>query len=495
MMSRVFALGIGLLGVPILLSSLGPAGFAAWAVLMGASVVFYSLELGMPPTLVRYLAREGWAGRAADEAVSSAAALLAVVYVAALGLVALGARPAAEWLRLPSTPLLSPARMIVFVCGMVALTSMLKLGLCGLDAVGRFRMVAMLGGVQSGLTNGAAWVVAVRTRRLDLVVITYWAVHLAVACASAVISRRLVPWRLRARGVSAARMLALLRHGFFLQCSSLVYLAHFQLDRSLISAFAGLPEVARYEIGVRPAQVLRSLPASSFRTFLPAVARADPAEARNLYLDMTRTAGHAAVLFLVLPLTVAPYFLFAWAGEIGYHGRWVFFFLALALTADLVAAPVSNMLQALGRTSMESRFALSGLLVHAAAAAVLVGRFGKSGSAAACAIGLLCAHGAFIFAFHRLMGWRVAETASALWLEFRAALMICAANAVVAAVVRPWVIVSRWYMLPAAGLLYAAGACALAVAYRDRLLPALDALSPSVGRAAIGLGHLPALTE
>ena len=132
MTSRVFALAVGLLGVPILLSGLGPTLFSAWAVLMGTSVVFYSLELGMPTTLVRYLAREGWKGRSADEAVSSAAAALALVYVAAVGAVALVARPAAKWLRLPSTPLLSPAWLIVFVCGMVALTSLSKLGLCGL---------------------------------------------------------------------------------------------------------------------------------------------------------------------------------------------------------------------------------------------------------------------------------------------------------------------------------------------------------------------------
>jgi len=100
MTSRVFALAVGLLAVPILLSTLGSSLFAAWAVLMGASLVFYSLELGMPATLVRYLAREGWDGAPAEEAMSSAVALLALVYVVAVGAVALVARPVAEWLRL-----------------------------------------------------------------------------------------------------------------------------------------------------------------------------------------------------------------------------------------------------------------------------------------------------------------------------------------------------------------------------------------------------------
>jgi hypothetical protein len=269
-------------------------------------------------------------------------------------------------------------------------------------------------------------------------------------------------------------MASLLRHGFFLQLSTLLYLGHFQLDRALVSAFAGLSEVARYEIGARPVQVLRTLPESTFRTFLPAVARRDPAEARDLYLEMTRTAGYAVVVFLLLPLTVAPFLLFTWAGEIGYHGRWVFFFLALALSTDLLTAPVSNFMQALGRPRVESLYALRGLTVHLVLAALLVTRFGKNAAAAACAIGIVSGHWGFVGSFHRLMGWAVSDTALVLWREFRPALVICAIDALAAAAIRPWVILSRWYMGPAAALLYSAGIGMVAFAYRDRLLPVVS---------------------
>src|SRR5207247_6138636 len=117
---------------------------------------------------------------------------------------------------------------------------------------------------------------------------------------------RIAPWRFRPRELRLSTMASLLRHGFFLQLSTLIYLAHFQLDRSLISAFSGLPEVARYEVGARPVQALRNLPAGAMRMVRPTVAQREGQAARELYLRLTAATGHAVPVFLLVPLTVAP---------------------------------------------------------------------------------------------------------------------------------------------------------------------------------------------
>jgi O-antigen/teichoic acid export membrane protein len=266
-------------------------------------------------------------------------------------------------------------------------------------------------------------------------------------------------------------MRRLFGQGFYLQCSTLAYLAHFQLDKWFVSGAVGLTEVARYEIGSRAAQALRSLPAGGVTTLLPRAAGGAPSaqEAWETYLRMSRAAGWAAVIFLVLPVLVSPMFLFAWAGEIGDHSRWVFCFLAIALSFDLLAAPTSIFTQALGRTDMDARYALLGLSLHLGLMVTFAGSLGRNGFAAATAFGMICAQLAFMSAFHRLHGRRLRSTLQDLSHEFRPALTICAVWLVLACGVRPLVIHSRWYMAPAAMTLYVTCLMAMAVAYRERV--------------------------
>ena len=167
MAARAFAMGLGVVGIPILLVNLGDQQFAAWAVLTGGSLVFYCLEMAMPTTLVRFLARSARPD-GIDDAVHLHTNALAVVIslygVGLLAALAFGA-PVANWLGLPATPLFSAARLIFLVCSATALTSFFKLGLSGLDARGRFHLVAALAALQSGVANLATWFVAIKCSR------------------------------------------------------------------------------------------------------------------------------------------------------------------------------------------------------------------------------------------------------------------------------------------------------------------------------------------
>ena len=140
---------------------------------------------------------------------------------------------------------------------------------------------------------------------------------------------------------------------------------------------------------------------------------------KTVPVRLTAATGYGVLVFLLLPLTIAQFFLFAWAGEIGYHGRWVFLWIGFALCVDLMIAPVSSFIQALGRTDLEASMVLRGLAVHLALAALLIGRFGKNGAAAACALGMVFAHASYVRRFHLLMEWRLVETVKMLGREFR----------------------------------------------------------------------------
>jgi O-antigen/teichoic acid export membrane protein len=500
-------MGLGLLSIPILLHALGDRDFAALAVLTGGSLLFYCLEVGMPSTLVRYIARAeaDTGGRpGTDVLLSNATFLLAVIYSIAVILVAAFAPAVAAWLDLPDTPLLSAPELILFVAVSVSVTSVAKLALCTLEAAGRFPTVAALTASQGLAVNAVTWVVALLWRRLDLVLLAFWATQLATVIGSRWLARRIRPWRMRLGHLDGEVLSSLIRHGIYLQCSTLFFLTHFQLDKWLISATIGLREVARYEIGSRAAQALRNLPGSALGTFLPPAASGDihTREAWEVYRQMTRAAACSAVLFLLLPLGVSPLFLFAWAGEIGYHGRWVFAWVAVALCADIVGVPVSSFVQAMGRTALDAKYACAGLVLHVALAAALVGRFGKEGVAAAGAIGIVGAQLGYLSAFHRIMDRRLGETIGMLWHEFRLALLVCAACAMIAAAIKPWIIASRWYMAPASVALYVGCLAALGFLYRSRLqwvaagwrslslASLLEAMARPSARSVIVPGHV-----
>jgi O-antigen/teichoic acid export membrane protein len=54
--TRIANMVAGLLLIPVLIHYLGGEGFAAWAILLAASAVFFLFNMGMPLTLIKYMA-------------------------------------------------------------------------------------------------------------------------------------------------------------------------------------------------------------------------------------------------------------------------------------------------------------------------------------------------------------------------------------------------------------------------------------------------------
>lgn len=467
--TRLACMLVGLAGVPILLSGLGTGGFAAWAVLLAAGFLFYNLETAMPPTVVKFLAaiRPEDDRAEADAVMTNAAAAMAAVFAVGLVLVALVAAPLARWLGLPDTPLFAAPGLLRFVCLAVAVCALVKLGVSGMHAAGRFDRVARIELLQVGGSSLAAWTVAWTAHRLDWTLVAYWGSQALLLFLAQRLPRPVFQWRFRRRALSGRRLLALLRHGVNLQLGEFAFFAHFQFDKFLVAGAAGLSEVAHYEVSSRAAVSLRNMPAAGFRALLPGTASglAGGRDTWPDYLFATRWAACAAVFFLVGPLIVSPLFLFAWVGQIGYHGRWVFIWLALGMVFSVLAMPAAIFVQARGRTFIERRIALAALAANVLLTLGLVRCWGKEGAAAATGIVLAAANLYYLFRFHRLEGRRLRTTAASLWRGFWPVVPIGLLYAALVFWVTPLVIASRWYMAPAAVLIYVGFAASVAFAF------------------------------
>ena len=319
--------------------------------------------------------------------------------------------------------------------------------------------------IQSIGSNIIAWVAAVMTQRLDLVLIAYWSAQLMVIVVSLLWARREQAWCFSLHSLRWRTITMMLRHGFNLQFNELMYFVHFQFDKMIIAGFAGLSEVAHYEVASRAGQALRSLPFTAITTMLPTATEklASGAEIWGDYMAMTRAAGLAAVVFLILPLAVSPIFLFAWVGQIGYHGRWVFMLLASGIAISVVAMPVSNFIQAMGKTVIDARLALVSIAMNVTLSLILIQQWGKEGAAAGTALAISITSIAYMNKFHQLKGRRLIDTLRFLGRLFWPALMICLVCYGLERVIEPLVISSRWYMGPAAVALYLFGAVAILI--------------------------------
>ncbi|PIW49976.1 MAG: hypothetical protein COW18_04550 [Zetaproteobacteria bacterium CG12_big_fil_rev_8_21_14_0_65_54_13] len=464
MAARVFSIVIGLAGIPVLLSQLGMDNFAAWAVLLGGSLAFYTLEMGMTPTVVKFLAESDDSDNdGVSSIISNATALLVISFTSAGILLFVFASPLAAWLNLPDTALLSAGGLILFVYVAVGLSSLLRIGLNTFFAARRFQAVAGISMVQSIASNIIAWVAALTTQRLDLVLIAYWGAQLLVITVSLIWARREQPWHFSPHFLRWKTITTLLSHGFNLQFNELMYFVHFQFDKMIIAGFAGLSEVAHYEVASRAGQALRSLPFTAITTLLPTATEklARGAEIWGDYMAMTRASGMAAVLFLLLPLAVSPIFLFAWVGQIGYHGRWVFMLLACGIAISVLAMPVSNFIQAMGKTVIDARFALVSITMNVTFSLILIQQWGKEGAAAGTALAISATGIAYMNKFHQLQGRRLIDTLRYLAGIFWPALFICLICYGLERIIEPLVISSRWYMGPAAVALYVGGLIAI----------------------------------
>jgi O-antigen/teichoic acid export membrane protein len=428
---RLVNMVVGLLMIPVLILNLGGTGFAAWAILLALAAGFSLLEIGMGPTMVRFLALStGSAGAVGDASrlFGRMWQLLAMTFgVGAVALVA-AAQPLANWLGLPATPLFSAADAIGWVYAAVAARALLQSGTLCLFATHRFAAASAVSLLQPLCSNVAGMLAAWQTHRLDIALIAYWLVQLTVLGVTFYLNRRLCMPRFGAATSATPGLRELGYYGVTNQVEGWAQFINFQFDKFIVAGLLGLWAVAPYEVANRAVAALRSIPASSAETFLPmAVARHhDRAQAWQWYLTGTRIAIYGVCIFMLAPLAVAPVFLYAWAGDIGYVGRWAFVALCIGAMASVLALPAATMAQASGHPELQARAAAITILLNVPLSLSLVYRWGLVGASIGTAIAMLSGAALLVLAVHRHMARPVNATLRLL-ASFWPPLLVCAA--------------------------------------------------------------------
>jgi O-antigen/teichoic acid export membrane protein len=219
------------------------------------------------------------------------------------------------------------------------------------------------------------------------------------------LNRRLCMPRFRAATATTPRLRELGYYGVTNQVEGWAQFINFQFDKFIVAGLLGLWAVAPYEVANRAVAALRSIPASSAETFLPmAVTQAhDREQAWHWYVTGTRIAIYGVCVFMLAPLAVAPVFLYAWAGEIGYVGRWAFAALCIGAMASVLALPAATMAQASGHPELQARAAAITILVNVPLSLALVYRWGLVGASIGTAVAMLSGATLLVLAVHRHM--------------------------------------------------------------------------------------------
>ena len=125
---------------------------------------------------------------------------------------------------------------------------------------------------------------------------------------------------------------------------------------------------------------------------------------------MTELAAIAVLIFMIAPLAVAPAFLYAWTGEMGHTGRWVFLSLILGAAFSVLALPAAAMAQAAGRADLQARSAVATLFINIPLSYFLLLKWQLVGVAAGSAIAMT-AGAILLFAdTHKAYGQPLFET-------------------------------------------------------------------------------------
>jgi O-antigen/teichoic acid export membrane protein len=381
---RVINIAIGVAMVPLLIHFVRGEGFAVWTILLSCAAAFSAFDLGLRTALVKHLAvapdrrQESGGGRI----VSTTIVIIGSVFCCAAPAVALVSARLAAWLGLPNVGALTAGTAILVTYGAVFARSVLLLGHAVLWARRRFVAVAILSCAQALASNIAATAVAGLWRRLDAVVFAYWIAQITVCACGAVIAIRQLLADSGFSGFSMGLAGKLLQYGLRVQVHEWAQTINFQFDKFVILKAVGLRGVGLYEVANRSILALRSVPASGLETLLPsAAAEAAKGDSRAWYARATRLAGFAVGFLVLAPWAIAPVFLYAWIGEMGYVTRWTFGMLAVGCGASLLAVPAGTLLQAHDRPGTQARAALVSIALNIPLSLAFVRVWGVEGAA------------------------------------------------------------------------------------------------------------------
>lgn len=419
---RGVSLIVWLVVTPVILRELGAEGFAIWSLYFGLTSWIGALDLGFSQLALRQVA----AARARDDHAEAGefASLAAVGYllfgIGWLALAPLLDGPVLDLLRVdgamrPAAEFAFFAAPAAFALGGAGLTCVMVL-----QAYERFDLAA----------------IATLSITLTQAVGILWALAYGAAL-QGVVSAVLIAYA--AGGILAIVLIAFGAHGFRwasparawhrwraavafggpLQLANVLAVSHQQVDKLLLARFASLALVAPYELGLRLATTMSSIPQLALSAVAPVAAamhaREEHARSQVLYHRADRYVMAITALMAAMMLGAGPRLLEAWLGHHDPQADIALVGLVLAAVFALATSTAAVMVRSAGRTDLEAALSAVALATHLTVAFVLVPRYALLGAVAATLIGNVVACLFFLARVSRVMHWDLGRTLIGGW--------------------------------------------------------------------------------
>jgi O-antigen/teichoic acid export membrane protein len=408
---RLLTLAVGLVITPYLLHHLGPDRFGVWALVAVVTGLAGLLDPSLRSALIKHLAETDARGdRAGRDAVVTTALLfyLPLASVVLAGFFPLR-EPVLRLLRLPHE--LQAEAGDAFFIGLVGLALSWVLGIFPAIVDARQRM---------DLTNGLGVVCLVLTAALTIAAVENGLGVRGVAGAQVVgitifhlgsvaLAWRVAgPLRLYFKADDRRWYRRIFRFGLTLHVSSACAVVNRQLDKLLLSRFAGLPTVASYEIGLRVVANAGSFQPFLTSALLPAAshlqATGDITRLRELYLRSSRYLFTVGLPPFVLASVFAGDVITAWIGRPDPFAAAVLMLLTGGYLVNSSSNAMAFVCQGIGRPDIQARQSALQLVANILLSVVLLWWIGPLGAPLGTSLALLIGAVFFAVRFHPVIG-------------------------------------------------------------------------------------------
>jgi O-antigen/teichoic acid export membrane protein len=414
--ARAITLVVGLLMTPYVLHRLGEERFGIWALTTVITGFAGVLDLSFKSSFVKFLAELHARGDrvAHDRVVAISVTFYAVFGVVLVVLFAALGDGLLELLRIPVD--LRAEAFDVFLIALVgtAIGGVLSVFPAVCDARQRI-----------DLTNGLGIVCLLLSAAVTIVVLEMGGGLRAVALAqlfgvvifhagSVVLAWTVVgPIRPSLSGASWAAFRRQFAFGLKLHVSSMCSVVNRQLDKLLLSRWAGLGSVASYEVGLRIAANAGSFQPYLAATLLPAASQLDATGDRDRLISLYHRASR--YLFLV----GVPGFVFlavhaqtvitAWLGAPEPMAARVLQLLAAGYMMNSLSNAMAFVCQGIGRPDIQAWQSALQLVANIVLSALLLWLIGPLGAPAGTSLALIFGAAVFAARFHPVLGTSTAE--------------------------------------------------------------------------------------
>ncbi len=419
---RGVSLLVWLVVTPAILRGLGADGFGVWSLYFGLTSWIGALDLGFSQLALRQVA----AARARNDRAEAGE----FATLAALGYLVLGAcwlalapllcAPVLDLVRVhgairPAAEFAFFAAPVAFALGGASLT-----GVMVLQAYARFDLAAIATlTVTLAQAAGILWALAAG-RGLQGVI----SAVLVAYAAGGLLTLVLIGIGVRGFGwvspfAAAKRWRAAIAFGGPLQLANMLAVSHQQVDKLLLTRFASLALVAPYELGLRLATTMSSIPQLALSAVAPVAsamhARDERARSEALFHHADRYVMAITALVSAMLLGAGPRLLEAWLGQHDPQADVALIGLVLAAVFALATSTAAVMVRSAGRTDLEAALSAVALATHLTAALFLVPRYHLLGAVAATLIGNVVACLYFLTRVSRAMHWDLGRTLLGGW--------------------------------------------------------------------------------